>query len=162
VFTSPLHRNGSYSIVACVFVAAGMCLPSSCLAIDVCSGSVIPAFRRHVTVCFIFHSIHIFATSLTLRHVRFSRCSLWRLLFPGIWRHAELFSPKYGGTTLLRTIYQITRRHIPEDCNHWPDAHVILQSTPNMSPKPSSTTLNIHHTEEDPNWNLHEVFASCS
>jgi hypothetical protein len=76
-------------IVACVFVAAGMCLPIRDLAIDVWSGSAIPAFRRHVTVCFIFHSMHISATSLTLRYVRFSLCSLWRLLSPGIWSHAE-------------------------------------------------------------------------
>jgi hypothetical protein len=27
---SALHSNGSYPIVACIFVAAGMCLPSSC------------------------------------------------------------------------------------------------------------------------------------
>jgi hypothetical protein len=27
VLTVPLHSNGSYPIVACVFVAAGMCLP---------------------------------------------------------------------------------------------------------------------------------------
>jgi hypothetical protein len=45
VFTSPLHRNGSSSIVACVFVAAW----SRCLAMAVCSGSTIPAFRIHVT-----------------------------------------------------------------------------------------------------------------
>jgi hypothetical protein len=32
VFTAPLHSNGSYPIVACVFVAAGMCLPSRSLA----------------------------------------------------------------------------------------------------------------------------------
>jgi hypothetical protein len=31
VFTAPLHSNGSYSIVACVFVVAAMCLPSRCL-----------------------------------------------------------------------------------------------------------------------------------
>jgi hypothetical protein len=41
------------SIVACVFVAAGMCLSSLCLAMDVCSGSTIPAFRHHVIVLFI-------------------------------------------------------------------------------------------------------------
>jgi hypothetical protein len=29
---SPLHRNDSSSIVACVFVAARMCLPSRCPA----------------------------------------------------------------------------------------------------------------------------------
>jgi hypothetical protein len=44
VFTSPLQRNGSYSIVACVFVAAGMLL-RRCLAMDVCSGSAIPTFQ---------------------------------------------------------------------------------------------------------------------
>jgi hypothetical protein len=27
VFTEPLHNNGSYSIVPCVFVAEGICLP---------------------------------------------------------------------------------------------------------------------------------------
>jgi hypothetical protein len=37
VFTALLHKNGSYSIVACVFVAAGMCLPSRCLAMNVYS-----------------------------------------------------------------------------------------------------------------------------
>jgi hypothetical protein len=38
------------SIVACVFVAAGTCLPRHCLAIDVHSGSTIPAFRRHARI----------------------------------------------------------------------------------------------------------------
>jgi hypothetical protein len=49
VFTALLHNKGSYSIVACVFIATGMCLPSSCLAIDVSSDFTIPAFGRHVT-----------------------------------------------------------------------------------------------------------------
>jgi hypothetical protein len=51
VFTSQLHRSGSSSIVTCVFVAAGMFLPSRCLAMNVCSFSTIPAFRRHVKIC---------------------------------------------------------------------------------------------------------------
>jgi hypothetical protein len=38
------------SIAACSFVATGRCLPSRCLAMNVYSGSAIPAFRRHVTV----------------------------------------------------------------------------------------------------------------
>jgi hypothetical protein len=42
-------ETGCY-IVAHVFVAAGMCLPSHCLALDVYSGSTIPAFRCHVTI----------------------------------------------------------------------------------------------------------------
>jgi hypothetical protein len=47
---SLLRRNGSSSIVACVFISAGTCLPSRCLAMIVYSGSAIPAFRRHVTM----------------------------------------------------------------------------------------------------------------
>jgi hypothetical protein len=50
VFSAPLHRNGSYSIVACVFVAAGMCLPSRCIAINVYSNFATPTFGSHVTV----------------------------------------------------------------------------------------------------------------
>jgi hypothetical protein len=38
------------SIVACVSVAAETFSPIRCLAMDVSSGSTIPAFRRHVTV----------------------------------------------------------------------------------------------------------------
>jgi hypothetical protein len=34
VFTAPLHNNGSYPIVACVFFAAGMCLPRRSLAMS--------------------------------------------------------------------------------------------------------------------------------
>jgi hypothetical protein len=34
VFTAPLHGNGSYPIVACVFVAEGMCLLSRSLAMS--------------------------------------------------------------------------------------------------------------------------------
>jgi hypothetical protein len=35
MFTAPLHSNGSYSIVVCVFVASGICLPSRCLAMNI-------------------------------------------------------------------------------------------------------------------------------
>jgi hypothetical protein len=48
MFTSPLHRNGSSSIVSCIFVAVGMCLPSRCPAMNV-SDFTIPAFERRVT-----------------------------------------------------------------------------------------------------------------
>jgi hypothetical protein len=50
VFTAPLHTNESYSIVACVFFAAGMCLPSRYLAISLYPDLAIPAFGCHVTV----------------------------------------------------------------------------------------------------------------
>jgi hypothetical protein len=52
VLTSPLHRNGTSSVAACVCISAGTCLPSHCLAMNVCSGSTIPVLRRHVTICF--------------------------------------------------------------------------------------------------------------
>jgi hypothetical protein len=45
MFTAPLHNNGSYLIVACVFFAAGMCLLSRCLAMNVCCDFTIQAFR---------------------------------------------------------------------------------------------------------------------
>jgi hypothetical protein len=48
IFTPPLHRNGSS--VACVFISVGTCLPNNCLAMNVCSGSAIPACRRYVTL----------------------------------------------------------------------------------------------------------------
>jgi hypothetical protein len=46
---SALHSNGRYSIVACVFVAAGMCLPGHCLS--TCHNMFWPTyyfFRRHM------------------------------------------------------------------------------------------------------------------
>jgi hypothetical protein len=45
----PLHSNGSYSIVACVSVAAGMCLPSRCLAMNVYAFTI-PDFCHHVKI----------------------------------------------------------------------------------------------------------------
>jgi hypothetical protein len=39
--TLPLHGNSSSFLVACVFIAMGMCLRSCCLAIDACSGSAL-------------------------------------------------------------------------------------------------------------------------
>jgi hypothetical protein len=50
VFTAPLHTNGSYSIVVCVLVAVGTCLPSCCLEMNVFSDFTIPAFGRYVTI----------------------------------------------------------------------------------------------------------------
>jgi hypothetical protein len=49
VFTALLYNNGRYSIVACIFVAAGMCLSGRCLAMNVYSDFAIPAFGRHVS-----------------------------------------------------------------------------------------------------------------
>jgi hypothetical protein len=51
MFITSLYSNKSYLIVAYVFVAAGMCLPSRCLAMKIYSDFAIPAFWRHVAVC---------------------------------------------------------------------------------------------------------------
>jgi hypothetical protein len=56
VFTASLHSKGSYAIVACVFVAAGMCLPSRCVTMNVYSVFTIPAFGLHVTIS--WHTTH--------------------------------------------------------------------------------------------------------
>jgi hypothetical protein len=50
VLTASLHNNESYSIVVCVFVAAGMCLPSRCVAMNVCYDFIILAFERHIAI----------------------------------------------------------------------------------------------------------------
>jgi hypothetical protein len=59
--TSPLHRNGSSSSVACVFISAGTCLPSRCLTMNVYSDSDylprILAFNRHVTLLMLLFSL---------------------------------------------------------------------------------------------------------
>jgi hypothetical protein len=46
LFTAPLLSNGSYSIVACLFIAAGICLPSRYAAMNFYSDVAIPAFGR--------------------------------------------------------------------------------------------------------------------
>jgi hypothetical protein len=45
-----IHSFQNTSIVVCVFVAAGTCLPSRCLVTNVSCGFTIQAFRRHVTI----------------------------------------------------------------------------------------------------------------
>jgi hypothetical protein len=56
VCTAPLHSNGSYSIVACLLVAAGMCLPGRCLAMNVYSDFTISAFGHHITIYFLVNN----------------------------------------------------------------------------------------------------------
>jgi hypothetical protein len=60
VFTAPLQSNGSYSIVACLFVAAGMFTES--LSSNERLFWIISAFGRHITIrsnwCFIYIYIY--------------------------------------------------------------------------------------------------------
>jgi hypothetical protein len=55
-------------IVACVFAAAGTCLQSRCLVINVYSGFALPAFRLFVTIyCLFNYSIYVvYLTALSV------------------------------------------------------------------------------------------------
>jgi hypothetical protein len=66
VFTAPFHSNGSWSVVTCVFVAAGMCLPSRCLEINVYS-DYYSGFRA------LFHNIYVYLHKFRVRSRHF-RC----------------------------------------------------------------------------------------
>jgi hypothetical protein len=47
---STLRKAHLQCLVACVFVAAGMCLPSRCLAMSIYFEFAIPALGRHITI----------------------------------------------------------------------------------------------------------------
>jgi hypothetical protein len=72
VFTAPFFSNGSYWIVACVFVAARMCLLSRWPSMNVYSDFAIPAFGRYVTI-FIEHILDL---RLSQRWLWTLRCSV--------------------------------------------------------------------------------------
>jgi hypothetical protein len=48
-----IKQNKNTSIVACLFVAAGTCLPRRCLVMNVYSDFTIPTFGRHI----VYHNI---------------------------------------------------------------------------------------------------------
>jgi hypothetical protein len=50
VFAAPLRGNRNYSIVAFVFIAVGMYLPSRCLTMSISSDFTIPVLGLHVRV----------------------------------------------------------------------------------------------------------------
>jgi hypothetical protein len=72
LYTAPLHSKSSYSIFVCVFVAAGMGLPSRCLTVNVYPVFTIPAFEHHVTIS----CHHTDYTASYLRREQYELCSL--------------------------------------------------------------------------------------
>jgi hypothetical protein len=58
-----IHRFHRYSknasIVACLIFAAETCLQTRCLAMNVCTYSTVPAFKRHVTLIY-YIALHTF------------------------------------------------------------------------------------------------------
>jgi hypothetical protein len=72
------------STVACVFVAAGICLPSHCLAMYVCSGSTVPAFRRHVTLHLKHKFLRYVTSCITLLLHTAIESTVWNLYFTRI------------------------------------------------------------------------------
>jgi hypothetical protein len=59
---SPLLQLQNTSIFACLFVAAGICLPSRYLAMNVNFGSTITAFRSHVIAYYLNKITHLLAS----------------------------------------------------------------------------------------------------
>jgi hypothetical protein len=62
---TPFPKNPS--VVFCVFVAAGTCLPSRCPTRNVSSSSTIPAFRRHVTIFFLYLAYFSYFVTIRVR-----------------------------------------------------------------------------------------------
>jgi hypothetical protein len=91
VFTAPLHNDGSCSIVACIFVAEGMCLPSRCLANGHLLWFHYSGFRASCHNIFLFWkdkafsagvSVIVYAAKLEWASVHFlfsSNCITWKL-----------------------------------------------------------------------------------
>jgi hypothetical protein len=75
LFTTLLHSDGNYSIVACEFVAAGMCLPRNCLAMDYSSKFTIQAFGRHVTIIFIFIAVPMYLNFAIYCYCQYQYCN---------------------------------------------------------------------------------------
>jgi hypothetical protein len=50
-----------------LFVSAGTCLPSLCLAMDVSSGPTILAFTRHVTVLFVNMAVMVYSLNIKFK-----------------------------------------------------------------------------------------------
>jgi hypothetical protein len=121
VFTAPLHSNGRGSghientalLLLREFISAGTCLPSRCLAVNVYSGSAIPAFRRDVTIscpCR-YSNLGRRARSLSLYRLRCSieyrqkcgilQASMAKKVSLHQFPHRVAFSP-FGCTTVFR------------------------------------------------------------
>jgi hypothetical protein len=71
MFAAPLHNDGSYWSIVCVFLATGMCLLSLCLAMNVYSDLAIPAFGRRVTICLGYLSLYTSTFSTTIPSVNY-------------------------------------------------------------------------------------------
>jgi hypothetical protein len=64
VFIAPLHSKdrgadhieNTALLLLSAFISAGICVLNRCLEINVYSGSASPAFKRHVTLLYAFHS----------------------------------------------------------------------------------------------------------
>jgi hypothetical protein len=68
MFLAPLNSNGSYYIVACVFIATGICLPRRCLTMNVYSDFSIPAFERNIK----YETIYVPTIELPILFICFS------------------------------------------------------------------------------------------
>jgi hypothetical protein len=89
---SLILRNGGSSVN---YVTSTICLPKRCSAMDVRSGSTIPAFSRHVTITssssFTYYRSIYYHASRTVNHnifmlpVWLTCCDMYNGVFRGIW-----------------------------------------------------------------------------
>jgi hypothetical protein len=142
VFTAPLYNNGSYLIVACVFVAAGMCLPSRCLAMNVYSDFIIPAFKRRVTMyilVYIYTHIYLSINPFTRTHVAVH-------LFTNPLTHSPLHQSVHPST--LHYVCPFTHPLIPPAHSHIrPFIHIhTYPPVPHFVHPPTPTSNCVHNT----------------
>jgi hypothetical protein len=112
---SSLYSFGTYptentvsnnsSIVACIYVAAGTCVPSRRLLVDVSSGSTIPNFRRHFTIFFISW----------VSGTQIKQLSMRQMLPPSI----QCFNSIFVCLILLLFLYFLFLETIEKSCFTW-------------------------------------------
>jgi hypothetical protein len=108
IFTAPLHSNGRYMIIACLFVVAGICLPSHCLKMNAYSGFNILAFGRHVTILNVKIRHNFTCCFVQALNLLLSNVSIWyKFLFwqvnVHINRHKSKFLPPNEMTIFSQT-----------------------------------------------------------
>jgi hypothetical protein len=145
VFTAPLHSNGSYSVVACVFVASKMCLPSCWLAMNVYSDFIIQAFGRHVTISYHIRRCKIKIYDKETLVKPFSDHSISQGAVPDCSSGDDLhFFGRYSvrvsaGTNVMQTGFQWICLNLLDNCQR--SASIILRRLP-------SRLFQIHYSSD--------------
>jgi hypothetical protein len=105
-----LHWNGTYSIVACVFIVKGICLKSRCLVMNVYSDFAISTFGRSVTIfCSWIGSLPLTESAKPEGLKKITKHNSTSLLLQSRWKCAD--SGVEGGS-VLSVIYSDPRAEL--------------------------------------------------